>query len=342
MKYPIYLKNYFNELPMNRVLGMGNALVDVLARLTDDRILEEFSLPKGSMQLVDKELSNRLMAVTLGLQKHQSSGGSASNTIHGLANLGIETGFVGKTGMDNLGRFFEQDMRKIGINPFLFHSLEETGRSIALISPDTERTMATFLGAAIDLYPADITSDIFEGYDYFYVEGYLVQNRKLIQKALRIAKSQNLVICLDLASYNVVSENLNFLRKITREYADIVFANEMEAEAFTGKGPEDALVQMSDFCDISVIKMGKKGSIMRKGNEQFTIGIHKVDSIDSTGAGDLYASGFIYGLCKNLSLEKCGYLGSILGAYVTEVIGAKLDPDQWLKVKEKVKEIEQS
>ena len=136
---------------MTKVLGMGNALVDVMTRLNDDKILKDFNLPKGSMQLVSKEFSNRLLASTLGLQKTESSGGSAANTIHGLAHMGIETGFVGKIGKDNLGKFFEKDMEQSGINPMLFHDLEETGRSIALISPDSERTFATFLGAAVDL-----------------------------------------------------------------------------------------------------------------------------------------------------------------------------------------------
>ncbi len=327
---------------MSKVLGMGNALVDVLTRLKKDKILDEFSLPKGSMQLVDKEFSNRLLAGTLGLEKYQSSGGSAANTIHGLANLGIQTGFVGKIGKDNLGRFFEQDMRNNGIHPVLFHDLEETGRSIALISSDTERTMATFLGAAVDLSPDDITSDIFEGYDYFHVEGYLVQNKKLIQKALRIAKSHDLIISMDMSSYNIVSENLNFLKKIIRNYVNIVFANEVEAEAFTGKEPKDALVKMSKYCDITIVKMGKKGSMIKKGDEQFTTSIFEVESIDSTGAGDLYSSGFLYGLCNDLSLEKCGRLGALLGAAITKVIGAKLHPDQWTEIKKKVKEIEQS
>jgi sugar/nucleoside kinase (ribokinase family) len=324
---------------MSKVIGMGNALVDVMTILKSDRTLKEFTLPKGSMQLVSKEFSNRLLAGTLGLQKTQSSGGSAANTIHGLANLGIETGFVGKVGKDNLGRFFENDLTENHITPILFHDLEETGRSIALISKDSERTMATYLGAAVDLHEEDISSDLFAGYHFFHVEGYLVQNRELMRKALRLAGSHGLTVSLDMASFNVVAENRDFFEEIIREYVDVVLANESEAESLTGKKPEEALSGMASMAEIAVIKMGRNGSLVKRGKEEHIIPIEKVKSIDSTGAGDLYAAGFLYGMCQDQSLETCGRTGAILGAHVTEVIGAKMDSDTWNTVKEKVSEI---
>jgi len=325
---------------MNRVLGIGNALVDVMTRLENDDILQEFGLPKGSMQLVSKEFSNRLMAGTLGLEKLQSSGGSAANTIHGLAHLGVQTGFIGKTGKDNFGRFFEKDMKQNGIYPVLFHGLEETGRSVALVSTDSERTFATFLGAAVDLQEEDITSDLYDGYDILHVEGYLVQNKKLIKKILRLAKSHGLTVTFDMASYNVVAENIEFLKTMITKYVDVVFANEQEAEVFTGQSSNEALKILSGFCDVAVIKMGVNGSMVRKGNIESKIGIVEVNSIDTTGAGDLYASGFIYGMCNGLSIDQCGQLGAVCGGYVTEVIGAKMDEERWTIVKERINEIE--
>jgi sugar/nucleoside kinase (ribokinase family) len=318
---------------------MGNALVDVMTLLDSDETLKEFALPKGSMQLVSKEFSNRLLAGTLGLQKTQSSGGSAANTIHGLAHLGVETGFVGKIGKDNLGQFFDTDLKENHITPILFHGLEETGRSIALISKDSERTMATFLGAADDLHEEDISSDILMGYKYFHVEGYLVQNRELIHKALRLAKSHGLTVSIDMASYNIVADHRDFFEEMIRDYVDIVLANEREAESLTGKKPEGALSQMATLADIAVIKLGKSGSLVKQGREEFNIPIEKVKSIDSTGAGDLYAAGFLYGLCLEQSLETCGKIGAILGAHVTEVVGAKMDSETWNTVKEKVGEV---
>lgn len=321
---------------------MGNALVDVLTILKSDHTLKEFDLPKGSMQLVSIECSNRILAGTVGLQRQQSSGGSAANTIHGLANLGMETGFVGKIGKDNLGRFFEKDLKENNIAPVLFHDLDETGRSIAFISKDTERTMATFLGAAGDLHQEDIDSDIFKGYQYFHLEGYLVQSHALIKKAVKVAKAHDLIISLDTATYNIVSENREFLEKLIREYVDILMANETEAEALTGEKADKALDAMADMADVAVLKMGKNGSMVKRGSEKYKLGIEKVNSIDTTGAGDLYAAGFLYGYCNGQSLEVCGKIGTILGGHTTEVIGAKMDEQMWNLVNEKVSKIFQA
>ncbi len=327
---------------MDRLIGMGNALVDVLTILKSDRTLKEFNLPKGSMQLVSKEYSNRLLAGTLGLQRRQTSGGSAANTIHGLANLGMETGFVGKIGNDNLGKFFEQDLKDNHITPVMFHGLEETGRSISFVSKDTERTMATYLGASGDLQKEDIDSDIFKGYRYFHLEGYLVQNRGLIKKAVRVAKTHGLLISLDMAAYNIVSENREFLEKLVSDYVDILMANEDEAEALTRKKATKALEAMANMAEVAVLKMGKEGSMVKRGSEKYKFGIEKVNSIDTTGAGDLYAAGFLYGYCHGQSLDICGRMGSILGGHVTEVIGAKMDQERWAVVKDKVSKISQA
>ena len=338
MKYPIYLYNIF--LPyISKVLGICNAFVDILTRLESDEILNEFSLPRGSMQLVSLEVSNRLLTSTLGLEKKQSSGGSAANTIHGLANLGIETGFVGKIGKDHLGNLFEEDLLKNNIRALIFYSLEETGRSIALISKDSERTFATYLGAAIDLHEEDITSDLLEGYDYLYMEGYLVQNHDLFSKALRLAKTHNLKVALDMASYNVVRDNKDFLYRSISDYVDIVLANEKEARFLTGKSPENALTDIAGITDIAVVKLGYEGSLIKRKEEEHKIDIYKVHCIDTTGAGDLYAAGFLYGMCKDQPLDKCGQLGKLLGGKITEVIGAKLSEEQWKKVREEVKRI---
>lgn len=315
---------------------MGNALVDVMTVLKTDKTLKDFALPKGSMQLVSKEFSNSLLAGTLGLQKYQSSGGSAANTIHGLARLGIGTGFVGKVGKDNLGRFFEKDLKAHDIQPLLFHDLEETGRSIALVSKDSERTFATFLGASVDLQEEDITSDLFKGYNYLHIEGYLVQNEALIKKSMRLARSHGLKVSLDMASFNVVGEHRDLFESLIRKYVDILFANKAEAESLTGEKDEKALEIMAGMAGIAVLKKGPQGSLVKSGTGQYNIGIRKAKSIDSTGAGDLYASGFLYGLVGGLSLDTCGKIGAILGSHVTEVIGAKLDDDRWASVREEI------
>lgn len=320
-----------------KVLGMGNALVDILTQLNDDSVLQRFGLPKGSMTLVDKEMSNFIHAETTGLPKKKASGGSAANTIHGLAHMGLETAFIGKIGNDDMGRFFRKDMQVNKINTILYNSINDTGRAVALVSPDSERTFATYLGASVELIAEDLTSDIFDEYDLFYIEGYLVQNKELIDKALRLAKSTGLITCLDLASYNIVLENVDFLLEIIGKYVDIVFANEEEAKALTGLNPVEAIRKLSGICNIAVIKVGPEGSWVMQGKEMIKINAVSSDPVDTTGAGDLYASGFIYGLSLKAKLETCGRIGAILAGKVIEVLGAKMEESVWEVLRRDIK-----
>ncbi len=314
---------------MMKVLGMGNALVDIITRIDNDKILESFGLPRGSMTLVDLDTSNFIHAETAGMAKTKASGGSAANTIHGLAHLGIETGFVGTVGNDDMGKFFKKDMQVNKIKPILFRSMTETGRAMALISKDSERTFATYLGAAVDLTSEDVSADIFKGYDYFYIEGYLVQDKPMFDKALRLASRAGLKICLDLASYNIVDENVDFFKDMISQYVDILFANEEEIRSLTGKSPEEGARETNEICDQVVIKLGAEGSFCICKEGIVRIGVRPSKAIDTTGAGDLFAAGFIYGHMKGLSAETCGKMGAILAGRIIELIGAKMDESHW-------------
>lgn len=321
---------------MAKVLGMGNALVDIMTRIESDSMLEEFGLPKGSMTLVDLDTSNYIHAETTGLPRSKASGGSAANTIHGLAHMGVETGFVGSVGNDEMGRFFKKDMQVNNIKPILFRTLHETGRAMALISKDSERTFATYLGAAIDLSEEDITHDIFEGYDYFYIEGYLVQNRKMIEKALRLASRAGLKVSLDLASYNVVAENRDFFKSLINDYVDILFANEEEMRALGEKPPEEAAKEFRDKVEVVVVKLGAEGSFCVCREGMVRIGVRPSKPVDTTGAGDLYSAGFIYGHMHGLHPEICGKIGAILAGRIIEMIGAKMDESSWEKLRREI------
>ncbi|HPV57172.1 MAG TPA: adenosine kinase, partial [Tenuifilaceae bacterium] len=175
---------------------------------------------------------------------------------------------------------------------------------------------------------------------YFHIEGYLVQNQDLIRSAVEIAHRKGLKISLDLASYNVVEDNRDFLKEIILKYVDIVFANEEESKAFTGKSPEESLEIIGSITSVAVVKLGSAGSLIKSGDETVNVGIINVDCIDTTGAGDLYASGFLYGLIKNLPLYKCGQIGAVLSGHVIEVLGPKMDGKRWDNVKKLVEEIE--
>ncbi len=319
-----------------KVIGIGNALVDVLTQLESDQLLEELYLPKGSMQLVDAERSAQIQEKSKNLKKQMASGGSAANTIHGLAKLGVESAFIGSVGKDETGKFFEEDLKASGIQPVLLHSDSPSGIANGMISPDGERTFGTFLGAALDLSADKLKQEHFKGYDMLHVEGYLVQNHELLERILQLANENGLKVSLDLASYNVVEDNLEFLRNMVSRYVDIVFANEEEAKAFSGEEPREALDFIAGLADIAVVKVGSKGSMIKQGNQVVNIQPIKAKALDTTGAGDLYASGFLYGFINNLGFEKAGYIGSLLSGTVIEVLGAKFGEDKWNEIRKMI------
>ena len=325
---------------MKKVLGIGNALVDVLVKINDDQLLDKFELPKGSMQLVDKQKSQSLIEALSHFKYEIASGGSAANAINGLANLGVKCGYIGKIHDDKFGKIFTEDMTAKGIEADLMFGGQDTGIATTLISEDSQRTFATYLGAAVELSSEDLKEEFFEGYDLFHIEGYLVQNHNLIETAVKLAKKCGLKVAIDLASYNVVEDNLDFLTTLVKEYVDIVFANEEEAKSFTGKEPEAALKEISTMCEIAVVKVGAKGSMVKTQSEEVFVEAIAANPVDTTGAGDLYASGFLYGLSKDLSLQKCAGLGSLLAGNVIEVIGPKMDEDRWSDIKSRVSTIQ--
>lgn len=318
---------------MKKIIGIGNALTDILFQV-DDNALKMFDLPKGSMQLVDAGLSAAIQKTFSSIPKSMVAGGSASNTINGIARLGGETAFIGKVGKDEIGAFYTADTKKNGVYPLLLTSDTPSGNCTVLVSPDGERTMCTYLGASCELSASDLTPDLFSDCSIFHIEGYLVQNTDLIRTAAQMAKAAGAQVSIDLASYNVVEENLDFLKKLVKEHIDIVFANEEEAKAFTGLEAREALDTIAELCNIAIVKTGKHGSYIKHNGQTIRIASIPAECIDSTGAGDLYAAGFLYGLSKNYDLEKCGKLGSLVAGKTVEIVGPKLLDSTWNAIKQ--------
>lgn len=318
---------------MKNILGIGNALVDILTQIPNDNILEQLQLPKGSMHHVDVETSLRYGEFLKQYGLAMAAGGSTANTMSGVAKLGVETGYIGKVGRDERGRFFKNAMRETGVKPLMLTTDTPTGCAEAIISTDGERTFATYLGAALELCAEDIHPEMLDGWDVFYVEGYLVQNHALLDKVLPLAKAKGMRTALDMASFNVVEDNRDYLRQLTKDYLDIVFANEEEARAFTHlEDPKAALNELASMCDIAVVKLGAEGSLVQHGDEVITIGPIPAHVIDTTGAGDLWAAGFMAGLVQDKPLEQCAKMGATLAANIIEVIGAKMDEKRWQKI----------
>lgn len=317
------------------VVGIGSALVDILTQINDDSILEELNIPKGSMQLVDENSSATIENKLSAYESSMAPGGSAANTIHGLAKLGIESGFISYVGKDEIGKFFEESMNSVGVKPLVFHSDTASGTARTIISADGERTFATNLGASLELNESIITPELFANWDYCYVEGYLIANRPLFKKAIATAKECGCKVVLDLASFNVVEDNREFLNELLPQ-VDILFANEEEAKALTQMSAEDSLHHIAEKVEIAIVKIGKKGSLIKRGEEVVTIGCNKVDVIDTTGAGDMYAAGFLYGLINNYDLKRCGTIGNHLAESIIQVIGAKMDENRWEMFKKNI------
>ena len=322
---------------MQKILGIGNALVDILVQLPNDEPLRKLSLPKGSMQLIDQTTMKHISDATSLLEKHVATGGSASNTSVGLAQLGCNVGFIGKVGPDEIGEFYASDLNDNKVTPHLLKSDLPSGRCNVLISNDSERTMATYLGAAVTLCADDLNINIFRQYDILHIEGYLVQNYNLITRAGQLAKEAGLTVSIDLASYNIVNENIDFLKDFVSKYVDIVFANEEEALAYTQQPAEQAIHTIAKEANIAIVKVGSKGSYIKQGENLYHVPAEKVKAIDTTGAGDIYAAGFLYGYANNMPLNRCAEIGTLCAAQVIEEIGAKITPERWQKIHDKLK-----
>lgn len=320
---------------MDKIIGLGNALVDVLATLKDDTLLTEMELPKGSMQLIDNTKLQQINSKFTEMKTHLATGGSAGNAILGLSCLGAQTGFIGKIGNDTYGDFFRTNLRKNNIeDKLLLSDSLPSGVASTFITPDGERTFGTYLGAAATLKSEDLTSNLFKGYSYLFIEGYLVQDHEMILRAIELAKEEGLQICLDLASYNIVEGDLEFFTLLVEKYVDIVFANEEEAKAFTGESPEKALDLIGKQCSIAIVKVGSNGSFIRKGTESLKVGVIPVHQVvDTTGAGDYFAAGFLYGLTCGYSLERCAKIGALLSGHVIQVIGTTMPKERWDEIK---------
>jgi len=315
-----------------KVLGIGNALVDIMITLPDDDFLVQHQLPRGSMQLVDKDRSDRIMKSVSGFPTTIASGGSAANTINGLARLGVETGFIGSLGKDELGNHFINDFLKNEVIPHISYSESHSGKAIAMVSPDGERTFATYLGAAIELNASHIDEAVMSEYNIVHIEGYLLQNYALIEEAITKAMGKGVIVSLDLASYNVVEQHIDFLKRLIPGRVDILFANEEEALALTGATEEEALKSMAKMVPLSVLKTGARGSMIFDRKEITYVNALPSECKDTTGAGDLYAAGFLYGMIMGESLAECGRYGSLLSGHVIREIGAKISESNWKNI----------
>ena len=322
-----------------RIIGIGNALLDVLLQLDSDTVLTEMGVKKGAMDLIDESRMREIQKAQSGLQRSEAPGGSVCNTMRAMARLGAEVGYIGKIGSDNTGKIYEEETNKAGVNPFFVHADGISGCSTVLISPDGERTMATYLGPAATLSDDEIPDEIFQPYDCLYMEGYLISAEKLFLPMLRRAKRLGLKVALDLSNFNIVNGFKDLLKEVIPEYVDILFSNESEAEAYTGMTAREAVNVITKDVEISVVTIGKDGVLVGENNRVIHNPALDSNVIDTTGAGDNFAAGFLYGYSLGATLEQSAKIGTLLSANVIETVGAQIEEERWAKIKLKVEDI---
>ncbi len=315
------------------IVGVGSALVDMLAR-EDDAFLEELGVEKGGMNLVESDYIEQLVD-QIDSPPYIVPGGSACNTAIGVGMLGGKARFVGKLGQDQLGDLFREDLKKNHVEPLLFASDLPTGRVLSVITPDAQRSMFTYLGAAAELKPDEVTADCFKHAAVVHVEGYLLFNRELMLATVKAARAAGARVSLDLASFNVVEESKDLLDQIIEDYIDILIANEDEARAYTGETDEGkALTALSKNVELAVLKIGRRGSIVNHAGKDIKIEpLVCPNAVDTTGAGDLWAAGFLFGLVSGYSIEKSGEFASACGSEVCQVVGANIPEDGWGRIR---------
>ena len=305
---------------------VGNAIVDIVSQISDET-LRDFNINKGSMHLIDEEMAEKLLAMI----KNPTvvSGGSAANTAVGFSSLGGEAFFVGQIGNDDYGDLFSKNINESGVFFEKIETLtkEKTSKSIILVTPDAERTMNTFLGASVNFNISSINEDLIMKSNYIYIEGYLFDQdhaKKAIYQCCKLAKDNDCKIALTLSDQFCVERHRQDFKDLIKQYVNIIFANEDEITSLFQNNLDESLIEIKDNVEIGAITLGPRGSVVFKNNESFSIDPIKVTKVlDTTGAGDLFASGFLYGLANDRSIKDCGYIGSKSAAEIIKHFGAR-------------------
>jgi fructokinase len=309
------------------VVGIGNAIVDVLVQ-TEEAFLDNHALTKGTMALVDEAQAERLYgSLGPGLE---TSGGSAANTLAGIAQLGSLAGFIGRVRDDQLGAIFAHDIRSVGarFETPAATTGASTARCLILVTPDAQRTMCTYLGASVGLDPADLDLEMVAQAQMLYLEGYLWDSddaKKAFIAAAEVARDHGGEVALSLSDAFCVERHRDSFLELVDGHVDVLFANEMEITAlYQANSFEEAADQVRGRCKVAALTRSEQGSVVLSGEQTIVVPPYVLGSlVDTTGAGDLYAAGFLHGYTRGNSLERCGQLGSLCAGLVVTQLGPR-------------------
>jgi sugar/nucleoside kinase (ribokinase family) len=323
------------------VVGIGNAIVDVLTH-AEDRFLDEHGLAKGTMTLIDA-IRAEVLYESMG-PAVEVSGGSAANTLAALASLGGNGAFIGKVRNDQLGGIFRHDIQAAGVT-FLTPPAQSgppTARCLIFVTPDAQRTMQTYLGACAELVPGDVDTDSVASAKMTYLEGYMwdrTEAREAFLKAAGIAHEAGRKVVLSLSDPLCADRHRAEFRDLVEHHVDILFANEAEiVSLYQSRGFDEALQHVRDFCEIAVLTRSERGSVILSGDEVHIVDAEPVaEVVDTTGAGDAYAGGFLHALGRGRDLASCGRIASIAAAEVISHFGARPETQLSDFVKERMR-----
>ncbi|MFC1668852.1 adenosine kinase [Spirochaetota bacterium] len=308
------------------VVGIGSALLDFTVEV-DDNFLSGAGLNKGEMYLIDIERSREIISTLKNYRMETTPGGSSANTVAGISTFNCKGIFLGKVGNDEHGNIYIKETENSGVSTRIGRDNTSTGHAITFITPDSERTFATHLGAALEYKKSDIIDEDIINSRILHMEGYLFEMPSLYEACLhgmKIARDNGVLISIDLSDPALISRIHHTFKNVLNEYTDIVFVNEEEAKAFTGKTREDALTELHKMCPFAVVKLGDDGSLIKYDGMEYKIDAYKTEAVNTNGAGDMYAAGVLYGIANNLGPEKCGKLGSYASSLVVSQVGARL------------------
>ncbi len=309
------------------VYGVGNALVDIQTKIGDPH-LDGLGFAKGIMTLVDEPTQTRVLESLRGAPLHRCAGGSAANTIIGVADFGGKAAYVGKIGRDDLGDFFQKDMRELGVKIEVPATAGQTGTSVVLITEDAQRTMLTHLGVTVTLCPDDIVETELARAKFVYIEGYLFagdSTRQAALHAIQLAKQNGVKVALTISDPFLVGICRDLFWELIEGPVDLLFCNLEEARSLTGLiDPVDCAQKIHSYAADVALTLGADGSLLMHGGQVFPVEGVPVKAIDTTGAGDMYAAGILYGITNGLSWKQAGHLASHAAARVVAQMGARL------------------
>lgn len=309
------------------VFGVGNSLVDIQAQVTDE-LIQELGFDKGIMTLVEEEVQQKVLAKVDGKPITRCAGGSAANTVMGVADFGGTAAFAGKTGANEIGEFFLKDMREMGVTIEVPPAEGESGTCVVLISEDAQRTMLTHLGVSSTLGPDDIVEEEIKKAKYVYLEGYLFtgeSTKAAAYKAIELAKKNDVKVAFTVSDPFLINLFRDEFLQLIEGPVDLLFCNEEESKSLTGKdNPVDCAHEIHNHAENVALTLGPNGSILMHEGDVIPIESLQVDAIDTTGAGDMYAAGLLYGITHGYSWRQAGHLGSHAAARIVTQLGARL------------------